>query len=414
MDFIERFRRSACLCRARDLGQLVILSELVRALSELIHALQKERGASSIFLGSGGKQFAVRLDVRVRDCQALEHKVRERLEQVDDDALDGMRFGARFYGRIAMALTALDTLSTLRTPIRSLQIAPQDSVRAFTDIIGALLAVGYEIGDIAADPQISRALIALINLSQAKEYAGQERATVGAAVSSGQFRAADLERLRYLVTAQKQTFAIFADFAAEDLVDALNETLGSSAAAAVERMRGMAMDAGPGKPTGLFADAWYEHATSRIDGLRMIEERMSAELGRLCALKLGEASRGSTGLELPPADATAPVAVVFGGVGGESALYGLDPGAPGPLRSILDVVEDQSRRISDVSAQLESARAALVERKLIDRAKGVLMDSRGISEKAAYGLLRDTAMKQNKRIVQVAEAIVSTAEILKA
>ena len=54
----DRFLRSAQLCRARDLKRLSILSDLVKGISELIHALQKERGASSIYLGSNGAQFA--------------------------------------------------------------------------------------------------------------------------------------------------------------------------------------------------------------------------------------------------------------------------------------------------------------------------------------------------------------------
>jgi AmiR/NasT family two-component response regulator len=182
----------------------------------------------------------------------------------------------------------------------------------------------------------------------------------------------------------------------------------------------------PGEQIGISADAWYQHTTRRIDGLRLIEEQMSDELGRLCAIKLREALSDETGSEIARTDAligAAPIAVLFAeaapsrkdvGVEGGIGLYGLDPTAPMPMRSILNVVEAQSRLINDVSAQLESARAALTERKLIDRAKGLLMDSRGISEKAAYALMRETAMRQNKRIVQIAEAIVSTAEILKA
>src|ERR1700693_6106491 len=59
-----RFLRSAQLCRARDLKLLSILSDLVKGISELIHALQKERGASSIYLGSNGAHFADRLGAR--------------------------------------------------------------------------------------------------------------------------------------------------------------------------------------------------------------------------------------------------------------------------------------------------------------------------------------------------------------
>ena len=94
-------------------------------------------------------------------------------------------------------------------------------------------------------------------------------------------------------------------------------------------------------------------------------------------------------------------------------LYRMEDGLPKPMRSILDVIEAQSRRIDDINSQLESARAALTERKIVERAKGILMRSRRLSEKDAYTLLRQTAMSQNKRIFEVAEAILSMADIFK-
>jgi AmiR/NasT family two-component response regulator len=77
------------------------------------------------------------------------------------------------------------------------------------------------------------------------------------------------------------------------------------------------------------------------------------------------------------------------------------------------VVEAQSRRIAEVSGQLESARTALVERKTIERAKGILMESRGLSDSDAYALMRRTAMSQNKRLIEIAESIVSMTDLLK-
>ena len=67
-----------------------------------------------------------------------------------------------------------------------------------------------------------------------------------------------------------------------------------------------------------------------------------------------------------------------------------------------------------ILAHYKTARAALDERKVVDRAKGLLMSSRNLSEKDAYTLMRETAMRQNKRIVDIAESIVSMADILQA
>jgi AmiR/NasT family two-component response regulator len=418
-----RFLRSARLCRTRDLEQLSILGELVRELSGLIHALQKERGASSIFLGSNGGQFAERLSQRIAECRALELAVRGRLEHVDEK-LDRMSSGARFFTRVALALRALDTLPELRQQITALVMAPQDSVRAFTLIIGRLLAVGFEVGDIAADPAVSRALVALVNFAQAKEYAGQERATVGAALSSGHLDAAEGQRMQRQIAAQNEAFRIFSEFSDPGHTDAFNDTLASRDTLEIVHMRQSISATPPGAPLSISADGWYQHATRRIDALHVIEDEMARQLGDLCTFKLTEARRADEGAASTRIDdllATAPVGVLLtdtdpalsdSGLEGGIGLYTLDGPGPKPMRSIMDVIQAQSRRIDDVSAQLQSARAALDERKILDRAKGLLMSRRNLSEQDAYTLMRETAMRQNKRIVDIAESIVSMADIL--
>ena len=69
--------------------------------------------------------------------------------------------------------------------------------------------------------------------------------------------------------------------------------------------------------------------------------------------------------------------------------------------------------VSQMRSELEAVRTALAERKTIDRAKGRLMQARGISEDEAYALLRKTAMDQGRKLVEVAQALVTAAELLK-
>lgn len=422
-----RFLRSAQKCRARDLQQLYILGELVKGLSALIHALQKERGASSIFLGSSGATFADQLALRIAESRELEAVVRSHLEHVDE-RLDRMSAGARFYTRVAFAFQALEALPDTRARIAALTLAPQDAVKSFTDLISQLLAVGFEAANVAADPDTSRALVALVNFSQGKEYAGQERATAGAAFSRRQLDSAEQRRLHFLAQAQEQAFRIFAEFANPTHVVELERLATGEDAIGVQRMRRWAFEAEP-SAGGPVPDAaqWYELTTRRIDGMKLIEDRLSADLGALCASKLAHTERSDSEPPAPPpADsgvATTPLALLIAdvdparnnsGLTSGIGVYTLDGALPKPMRSILDVVEAQSRHIEDVSHQLESARTALAERKTIDRAKGILMSSRRMSETDAYSLMRQTAMNQNKRLVEVADAIVSMAEILKA
>jgi hypothetical protein len=81
-------------------------------------------------------------------------------------------------------------------------------------------------------------------------------------------------------------------------------------------------------------------------------------------------------------------------------------------RSILDLVQDQARRLQAVSDELETVRASLNERRLVERAKGLLMAHRNLREDEAHKTLRQMAMNQNRRIVDVAEALLSMAEVL--
>jgi response regulator NasT len=83
------------------------------------------------------------------------------------------------------------------------------------------------------------------------------------------------------------------------------------------------------------------------------------------------------------------------------------------VRPILDMTISRFRAFDAMRAELESTRSQLRERKLIERAKGLLMKSKGLDEEAAYSLLRRTAMNQNRRIGEVAESLISAYDLLK-
>ena len=63
-------------------------------------------------------------------------------------------------------------------------------------------------------------------------------------------------------------------------------------------------------------------------------------------------------------------------------------------------------------AELAEARTALADRQTIDRAKAILMKRKGLDEPAAYALLRNHAMRSNRRISEVAEAIVTSEALM--
>ena len=83
------------------------------------------------------------------------------------------------------------------------------------------------------------------------------------------------------------------------------------------------------------------------------------------------------------------------------------------IKSILDLCISRFGAFDRLRSELEETKSALKERKVIEKAKGILMKSRGLDEEAAYALLRKTAMSSGKRIAAVAEGLVSTFDLLK-
>ena len=94
------------------------------------------------------------------------------------------------------------------------------------------------------------------------------------------------------------------------------------------------------------------------------------------------------------------------------SAYVVDGMRPDRLKPILDAAIARFHMFQRVRRELEATKRALEERKVIDRAKGILMKARGVNEEQAYGLLRKTAMDQGRKVVDVASALVTAAGLL--
>ena len=82
------------------------------------------------------------------------------------------------------------------------------------------------------------------------------------------------------------------------------------------------------------------------------------------------------------------------------------------VKSIVDVAIARFNAFARLQRELADARTELAERKLIDRAKGIVMKAKGLSEEEAYALLRRTAMNRKCKISDIAQSIITSAELL--
>ncbi|CAN7665234.1 ANTAR domain-containing response regulator [Rhizobium rhizogenes] len=82
------------------------------------------------------------------------------------------------------------------------------------------------------------------------------------------------------------------------------------------------------------------------------------------------------------------------------------------VKPILDMAVSRFNAFSRLQQELAEAKSALEQRKVVERAKGILMKMRGLSEEEAFALLRQTAMNEKKKISDIAQSVVTAAGLL--
>lgn len=82
------------------------------------------------------------------------------------------------------------------------------------------------------------------------------------------------------------------------------------------------------------------------------------------------------------------------------------------IKPILDITISRFNAFERLRAELDEARTALADRKLIDKAKAVIMRQKGLDEAAAYRLMRESAMRQRLRLADVAQGVLTAVELL--
>jgi two-component system, response regulator / RNA-binding antiterminator len=125
--------------------------------------------------------------------------------------------------------------------------------------------------------------------------------------------------------------------------------------------------------------------------------------------QVSRAVRRPVAMFVDQSDADAARASVEAGV----SSYIVDGLKKERIKPILDLCISRFNAFSKLQDELERTKSALEERKIIDRAKGIVMKMKGLNEEEAYVLLRSTAMREKKKIGEIAQSIITAAELLK-
>ena len=259
---------------AARMERVAELTEFGRNLSSVIHELQRERGNSAGFVGSGGAgEFAARLNAQRNRTDVI---VEQYFEALTHHNLDD--FSAGYRNEINNVSRQLREISAHRTAVDGLGLSLGEAVAPYTQKINTILSAFVEEVHESDDAGLTEGMISLLNLMEAKENAGIERAVGANSLSSGAVNRNNHNRLIQLQSAQEAYIAEFEAMMGEGWSERLQTALAPTVAD-VQAYRDLLGDAGYGGtlPSGE-GGVWFDASTRRIDAMMDVETQFATYL----------------------------------------------------------------------------------------------------------------------------------------
>ncbi|WP_409438499.1 methyl-accepting chemotaxis protein [Pseudomonas sp. SJZ073] len=252
-------------------------SATAQKLSQLITTLQRERGASGVFLGSGGKSMGDRMVQMRRDSSAAVEVVRG-LSTSGSANLDNV-------------LRALDQLPAMRGQVDKLSINSTESGARYTEIIQVLTGYTHSLEASVNNATIVYALGALNQFIEMKERAGRERVVLGLVFSQGHFDEALLSRFSRNLGEFGAYYDAFRRKAPAASLAQFDTQMQQPAAVEVGKLQRLAFEVPMGQALGIKPEAWFETSTQRIDLMSQVEEALGQSVSSLAMHERDDASR---------------------------------------------------------------------------------------------------------------------------
>ncbi|MHB9367945.1 methyl-accepting chemotaxis protein [Pseudomonas amygdali] len=245
-----------------DMRRAVTATAVAQKLSNVVTTIQRERGASGVFLGSGGKSMQDKLKTFRQETDKAISEMRAQLT-------DGIPGPDKVY-------RALDDLTALRLKIDTLGINNTESSTRFTDVIKTLVGFSYSLEASIEDPQILRGLSSLNQFIDMKERAGRERVLLVQAFNQNRFDAPLLSRFSRNLGEFSGYLEAFQRWSPEVFKTKLNDVMQQPGSLEVARLQRLGFDTPMGDPLNVKPEDWFNLATVRIDMMAQVE----AELGQ--------------------------------------------------------------------------------------------------------------------------------------
>jgi methyl-accepting chemotaxis protein len=384
--------------RGAEMERVEALTGLASRISAFVHEAQRERGASSLFLGAKGAQFRPELAAQRARTDAAASGLREALAAGDLAGTDKLS-------------SALDRLAAHRKTVDGLALPPPQAAAFYTGMIGEGLGLVRAMGGAMTEAGIAARANAYAAFLLMKEAAGQERAAASAVYASGSYDLAASRRLTTLAADQATYAGLFRAAARPGQIAALAAAEASAPAREVASLRDGVLATMPGEaPAFRDAPRWFTLASQRIDGLKAVEDGLTADLVADARAMRAEAQQvlwgwiaGGLALLL----ASAGIAIALGTaisrplkrVAGALAAIGRSDGT-----EEVALPSGGPRELRAITAAAVAFRESVAERRAAEAAQARMSSAHAAAQRDAARTLADEFERQVGGIVEAVSA----------
>ncbi|ANW25899.1 hypothetical protein BA953_17045 [Vibrio coralliilyticus] len=256
--------------------------------SRVVHELQKERGATSGFIGSGGTAFK---DTMLAQRKTTDNVLRKEATLLSSKSAELKSINPEVYTSITDVLQKLNRVAELRTTVDKLDISAGKAAGFYTELNADLLSLSGDIANLSTYGSLTTQLRNYYTFMQAKESAGQERAILSIALSNDMFKPGVYQKAVQLDSFQKAYLNEFSQFATHDQIRSLNNLNTSQGSKRVAMIKKVVNEKYKDGNFGVKGEEWFKAATDRINLMKQLEDNLASDINLLVSQLKAEADK---------------------------------------------------------------------------------------------------------------------------
>lgn len=245
--------------RYKDASTTLQIANLSEKLGNVLHELQKERGASAGFLNSHGKKFSSLMLQQRKNTDAKLEELRSYMQNNPDKYILYLKEHVDF-----------SKLDAIRRSIDSFRINTAEEVAYYTHLNEAILDVITRFSTFPSEKKIKNIMNALVLFESAKERAGIERAVLSAVFAANEMSRKLYSTFVSVTSQQKVLLHLFKNSAPKDILQKYEALEKDPSFSSVADMRNIASSQKDN--FNIDAKYWFETISNKINKLKEMED----------------------------------------------------------------------------------------------------------------------------------------------